>query len=198
MRSLPLDIGMIHFVGIGGIGMSGIAEVMHVMGYEVQGSDLGENANTRRLSDMGVPVMIGHREENIAGAGVVTVSSAVTQDNVEMQAARARHIPVVRRAEMLAEAARTFAGYDLNRDGQLTENEYRGRPNVRGAMGGFVKEHSAEFDQDGNRIISREEVESFALRMFTKADADGNNIVTNQEANTRGGGKARGNQPRKR
>jgi len=104
----------------------------------------------------------------------------------------------VSRAEMLAEAARTFAGYDLNRDGQLTENEYRGRPNVRGAMGGFVKEHSAEFDQDGNRIISREEVESFALRMFTKADADGNNIVTNQEANTRGGGKARGNQPRKR
>ena len=75
--------GRVHIVGIGGIGMSGIAEVMHVMGYEVQGSDLGENANTRRLSDMGVPVMIGHREENIAGAGVVTVSSAVKQDNVE-------------------------------------------------------------------------------------------------------------------
>ncbi|MEE3120422.1 MAG: UDP-N-acetylmuramate--L-alanine ligase, partial [Pseudomonadota bacterium] len=98
--------GRVHIVGIGGIGMSGIAEVMHVMGYEVQGSDLGENANTRRLSDMGVPVMIGHREENIAGAGVVTVSSAVTQDNVEMVAARARHIPVVRRAEMLAELMR--------------------------------------------------------------------------------------------
>ena len=98
--------GRVHIVGIGGIGMSGIAEVMHVMGYEVQGSDLGENANTRRLSDMGVPVMIGHREENIAGAGVVTVSSAVAQDNVEMLAARARHIPVVRRAEMLAELMR--------------------------------------------------------------------------------------------
>ena len=98
--------GRVHIVGIGGIGMSGIAEVMHVMGYEVQGSDLGENANTQRLSDMGVPIMIGHREENIAGAGVVTVSSAVTQDNVEMQAARARHIPVVRRAEMLAELMR--------------------------------------------------------------------------------------------
>ena len=83
--------GRVHIVGIGGIGMSGIAEVMHVMGYEVQGSDLGENANTRRLSDMGVPVMIGHREENIPGAGVVTVSSAVTQDNVEMLAARAPH-----------------------------------------------------------------------------------------------------------
>ena len=98
--------GRVHIVGIGGIGMSGIAEVMHVMGYEVQGSDLGENANTQRLSDMGVPIMIGHREENISGAGVVTVSSAVTQDNVEMQAARARHIPVVRRAEMLAELMR--------------------------------------------------------------------------------------------
>ena len=85
--------GRVHIVGIGGIGMSGIAEVMHVMGYEVQGSDLGENANTRRLSDMGVPVMIGHREENIAGAGVVTVSSAVTQDNVEMLAARGATFP---------------------------------------------------------------------------------------------------------
>ena len=98
--------GRVHIVGIGGIGMSGIAEVMHVMGYEVQGSDLNENANTRRLADMGIPILIGHRAENIAGAGVVTVSSAVGDDNAEMQAARARHIPVVRRAEMLAELMR--------------------------------------------------------------------------------------------
>jgi UDP-N-acetylmuramate-alanine ligase len=76
----------VHIVGIGGIGMSGIAEVMHVMGYEVQGSDLSENANTNRLAEMGVPILIGHREENITGAGVVTVSSAVADDNVEMQA----------------------------------------------------------------------------------------------------------------
>ena len=98
--------GRVHIVGIGGIGMSGIAEVMHVMGYEVQGSDLSENANTNRLAEMGVPILIGHHEENITGAGVVTVSSAVADDNVEMQAARARHIPVVRRAEMLAELMR--------------------------------------------------------------------------------------------
>ncbi len=104
----------------------------------------------------------------------------------------------VSRAEMLTEAARTFAGYDLNGDGQLSEDEYRGRANVRSAMGGFVKAHSAEFDQDGNRIISREEVDAFALRMFTKADADRNNIITHEEANTRSARKDRRDQPRKR
>ena len=98
--------GRVHIVGIGGIGMSGIAEVMHVMGYEVQGSDLEDNANTNRLRDMGMKVVVGHAAENIEGAGVVTISSAVAADNPEVMAARENHIPVVRRAEMLAELMR--------------------------------------------------------------------------------------------
>jgi len=100
------SFGRVHIVGIGGIGMSGIAEVMHVMGYEVQGSDLGDNANTQRLRDMGIDVAVGHAAENVAGAGVVTVSSAVQADNPEVIAARENHVPVVRRAEMLAELMR--------------------------------------------------------------------------------------------
>ncbi len=110
-KSLPHPIGLrpfgrVHIVGIGGIGMSGIAEVMHVMGYDVQGSDMGQNANTQRLADMGIEVMHGHAAAHIADAGVVTISSAVCDDNPEVQAARAAHIPVVRRAEMLAELMR--------------------------------------------------------------------------------------------
>ena len=100
------SFGRVHIVGIGGIGMSGIAEVMHVMGYEVQGSDLGDSANTQRLRDMGIDVAVGHAAENVTGAGVVTVSSAVQGDNPEVIAARENHIPVVRRAEMLAELMR--------------------------------------------------------------------------------------------
>ncbi len=98
--------GRVHIVGIGGIGMSGIAEVMHVMGYEVQGSDMSDNANTKRLRDMGIKVAVGHAAENVDGAGVVTISSAVSPDNPEVLAAREKHIPVVRRAEMLAELMR--------------------------------------------------------------------------------------------
>ena len=103
MRALPLDIGLIHFVGIGGIGMSGIAEVLHNLGYRVQGSDIAEGANTRRLAELGIKVAIGHRADNIANAQVVVVSSAVKKDNPEVLAARARQLPVVRRAEMLGE-----------------------------------------------------------------------------------------------
>ena len=106
MRTLPLDIGTIHFCGIGGIGMSGIAEVLHNLGYQVQGSDLAENANVRRLVDLGVPVSIGHDRANLGGAEVLVVSSAVKSDNPEVIAARQRLIPVVRRAEMLAELMR--------------------------------------------------------------------------------------------
>ncbi len=106
MKALPLSIGMIHFIGIGGIGMSGIAEVMHNLGYAVQGSDIGENANVKRLRGLGIRVEVGHRAENIAEAQVIVISSAVKPDNVEVQAARARLIPVVRRAEMLAELMR--------------------------------------------------------------------------------------------
>ena len=106
MRALPLGIGTIHFVGIGGIGMSGIAEVLHTLGYAVQGSDISDSANVRRLKDAGIPVAIGHDAANVANAQVVVVSTAVRRDNPEVVAARARLVPVVRRAEMLAELMR--------------------------------------------------------------------------------------------
>ena len=106
MRTLPLSIGIIHFVGIGGIGMSGIAEVMHNLDYEIQGSDVADSSNVRRLADLGIPIEIGHRSENIGDAVVVVISSAVRSDNPEVTAARARMIPVVPRAEMLAEIMR--------------------------------------------------------------------------------------------
>jgi UDP-N-acetylmuramate--alanine ligase len=106
MRALPLSIGTIHFVGIGGIGMSGIAEVLHTLGYSVQGSDLSESANVGRLRAAGIPVAIGHDASNIGSAQVVVISTAVPRDNPEVVAARARLIPVVRRAEMLAELMR--------------------------------------------------------------------------------------------
>ncbi len=105
-KPLPIDIGTIHFVGIGGIGMSGIAEVMRNLGYSVRGSDLSENANVKRLRGLGIDVAIGHAGENIADASVVVISSAVKPDNPEVVAARENLIPVVRRAEMLAELMR--------------------------------------------------------------------------------------------
>jgi UDP-N-acetylmuramate--alanine ligase len=103
---MPLTIGTIHFTGIGGIGMSGIAEILHNLGYSVQGSDLSDNPNVKRLRDMGIAIEIGHREENIGDAQVVVISSAVNPDNPEVVAARAKLVPVVRRAEMLAELMR--------------------------------------------------------------------------------------------
>jgi UDP-N-acetylmuramate--alanine ligase len=106
MRALPLTIGPLHFVGIGGIGMSGIAEVLHNLGYRVQGSDLADGANVRRLVDLGIPVAIGHDAANLGAAEVVVVSSAVKPDNPEVAAARARRLAVVRRAEMLGELMR--------------------------------------------------------------------------------------------
>jgi UDP-N-acetylmuramate--alanine ligase len=106
MKALPLDIGTIHFVGIGGIGMSGIAEILHNLGYRVQGSDVADGGNVRRLRAIGITVQIGHAAENLDAAQVVVVSSAVKADNPEVVAARARLIPVVRRAEMLAELMR--------------------------------------------------------------------------------------------
>jgi UDP-N-acetylmuramate--alanine ligase len=103
---LPREIGPIHFVGIGGIGMSGIAEVLCNLGYTVQGSDAAEGANVNRLRDKGIRISVGHRGENVAGADVVVASTAIKRDNPELIAARARRIPVVRRAEMLAELMR--------------------------------------------------------------------------------------------
>jgi len=106
MRPAPLDMGVIHFVGIGGIGMSGIAEVMHNLGYSVQGSDAAESANVKRLRDLGIKVMVGQVAENLGDAQVLVVSSAIKADNPELVEARARMLPVVRRAEMLAELMR--------------------------------------------------------------------------------------------
>ncbi|MEA4838344.1 MAG: UDP-N-acetylmuramate--L-alanine ligase [Rhodospirillaceae bacterium] len=106
MKTLPFPIGILHFVGIGGIGMSGIAEILHNLGYAVQGSDIAANANVKRLRRMGVSIAIGHDAANLGEARVVIISSAVKPDNPEVQAARARLIPVVRRAEMLAELMR--------------------------------------------------------------------------------------------
>ena len=103
---LPRDIGPIHFVGIGGIGMSGIAEVLKNLGYTVQGSDVAENANVKRLRDQGIKVAVGHTADNLDGADVLVVSSAIKGDNPELVAARAKRLPVVRRAEMLAELMR--------------------------------------------------------------------------------------------
>jgi UDP-N-acetylmuramate--alanine ligase len=103
---LPFDVGVVHFVGIGGIGMSGIAEVMHNLGYEVRGSDVSDGANVQRLRDKGIEIHIGHRASNVDGADAVIVSTAIKRDNPEILAARAKHIPVVRRADMLAELMR--------------------------------------------------------------------------------------------
>src|ERR1700726_1435550 len=103
---LPREIGPIHFVGIGGIGMSGIAEVLCNLGYTVQGSDASESANVNRLRDKGIAITVGHKSENVAGADVLVVSTAIKRDNPELMAARAQRIPVVRRAEMLAELMR--------------------------------------------------------------------------------------------
>jgi UDP-N-acetylmuramate--alanine ligase len=100
------DIGPVHFVGIGGIGMSGIAEVLVNLGYRVQGSDVAENANVQRLRGLGINVMIGHDAANLGDAQVIVVSSAIKRDNPELRLARERLLPVVRRAEMLGELMR--------------------------------------------------------------------------------------------
>lgn len=110
MRTMSPDIGVLHFIGIGGIGMSGIAILLKSLGYNVQGSDISDNANVKRLRDLGVRVSIGHDADNIREDGnlpaAVVISSAVKDDNVELIAARAAKIPVVQRAEMLAELMR--------------------------------------------------------------------------------------------
>lgn len=111
MKSMSHDIGTLHFVGIGGIGMSGIAEVLHTLGYKVQGSDIGESANVKRLQAQGIKVFVGHDAANIKAAdgsncAAVVISSAIKKDNSELEAARKAKVPIVRRAEMLAELMR--------------------------------------------------------------------------------------------
>ena len=103
---MPQTIGLVHFIGIGGIGMSGIAEVLHNLGYRVQGSDQADSANVQRLRDKGIECFVGHKAENLGDAEVVVVSTAIKKDNPELIAAREKLLPVVRRAEMLAELMR--------------------------------------------------------------------------------------------
>ena len=105
-RPVPFEIGPVHFIGIGGIGMSGIAEIMLRTGYQVQGSDAKASANTERLEKLGAKVFIGHDAANVEGAYAIVYSTAVKPDNPEMVAGRARRLPLVRRAEMLAELMR--------------------------------------------------------------------------------------------
>src|SRR5437868_4934931 len=106
LRPIPFEIGPVHFVGIGGIGMSGIAEIMLKIGYKVQGSDAKASANTERLEKLGAKVFVGHAAEHVGEASAVVYSTAVKPDNPELHAARERRIPLVRRAEMLAELMR--------------------------------------------------------------------------------------------
>jgi UDP-N-acetylmuramate--alanine ligase len=106
MRGIGTDLGVIHFVGIGGIGMSGIAEVMHNLGYQVQGSDLSDGPSVERLRARGIRVVTGHAAEHLGEAAVIVTSTAVKRDNPEVAAALEARIPVVRRAEMLAELMR--------------------------------------------------------------------------------------------
>jgi UDP-N-acetylmuramate--alanine ligase len=106
VRGVGTDIGTIHFVGIGGIGMSGIAEVMHILGYKVQGSDVAEGYIVEGLRKVGIPITIGQTADNLGDAAVVVVSTAIRKDNPELVCAYERRIPVVRRAEMLAELMR--------------------------------------------------------------------------------------------
>ena len=106
MQAMPQTIGKLHFVGIGGIGMSGIAEVLHALGYQVQGSDLSDSANVERLRGKGIEVFIGHAAKNIEKAAIVVISSAIKGDNPELKAAREQRKTIVRRAEMLAEIMR--------------------------------------------------------------------------------------------
>lgn len=105
-KTMSMDVGIIHFVGVGGIGMSGMAEILHNLGYKVQGSDMAAGANVERLRKLGITVMVGHEAANVAGASVVVKSTAVKWDNPEIASAREQRIPVVRRSEMLAELMR--------------------------------------------------------------------------------------------
>ena len=105
MKMAP-TIGLVHFIGIGGIGMSGIAEVLHNLGFKVQGSDQSDSANCQRLRDNGIECFIGHTAANLGSADVVVVSTAIKKNNPELMAAREKLLPVVRRAEMLAELMR--------------------------------------------------------------------------------------------
>ena len=131
---MPQTIGLVHFIGIGGIGMSGIAEVLHNLGYRVQGSDQADGANVQRLRDKGIECFVGHQSENLGDAEVVVVSTAIKKNNPELVAARERLLPVVRRAEMLAELMRFRAAVAIGgTHGKTTTKPPMRRPSPRRA-----------------------------------------------------------------
>ena len=137
MKAVPTSIGTIHFIGIGGIGMSGIAEVMHNLGYDVQGSDIAEGYVVEGLRAKGIRVTIGHAAENIGDAAVIVTSTAVKRGNPEVEAALERRIPIVRRAEMLAELMRLKSTVDQWRHHQqLWVQCPAGRQRLDGGGGG--------------------------------------------------------------
>ncbi len=109
LKTIPFDIGTIHFIGIGGIGMSGMAEILHNLGYKVSGSDLSDNYNVKRLRGLGIEVHIGHDAKNIDGASIIVKSTAVLNINPEIIAAKEKKIPIVKRSEMLAELTKLKA-----------------------------------------------------------------------------------------
>ena len=145
---LPREIGPIHFVGIGGIGMSGIAEVLINLGYTVQGSDASDNANVKRLRDKGAKVFIGHEAGHVDGAEVLVVSSAIKRDNPELVAAREKRLPVVRRAEMLAELATIGRPAILVPLPHALDQDQRANAGVLVAAGGAIRLDQAEFTPD--------------------------------------------------
>jgi UDP-N-acetylmuramate--alanine ligase len=106
---MPGQLGTFHILGIGGIGMSAIAEILHAKGYRVQGSDQKDSANVRRLRERGIRVFVGHDAANLDGASYVVISTAVKAGNPELEGARAKGLPIIRRAEMLAELMRLYA-----------------------------------------------------------------------------------------
>ncbi len=180
-------IGCIHFIGIGGAGMSGIAEVLLNQGYAVTGSDLRESATTRRLESLGAKVFIGHKEENVAGADVVVNSSAVDNHNPEMMGARERRIPVVRRAEMLGELMRYRHGIAVaGTHGKTTTTSLLASVLAAGdrdptfVIGGLVNSTGSNAKLGGSRYLVAEADESDAsflhlqpmVAIVTNIDAD--------------------------
>lgn len=188
IESHPMrKIRRVHFVGIGGAGMSGIAEVLINLGYEVSGSDLGSNVATQRLQDLGAEIFRGHAAEHIESAEVVVISTAVPADNPEVVAARERHIPVIRRAEMLAEIMRFRYGIAIaGTHGKTTTTSLvaslltEGQLDPTFVIGGKLNSASANARLGAGRYLVAEADESDAsflllqpmISVVTNIDAD--------------------------
>lgn len=183
---MPEKIGLVHFIGIGGIGMSGIAEVLNNLGYDVQGSDQNDGANVRRLREKGIPVHIGHRAENLGDSEVVVASSAIGQDNPERIEARKRNLPIVRRAEMLAELMRFRKSIAIGgTHGKTTTTSMVGTLLVAGGLdptvinGGIINEYGTNARMGDGEWMVVEADESDGTFLKLPADVA---VVTNIDA----------------